>query len=121
VDRVDAPGQSRSDGVAKINGDALIVEHAALNREFMDRAEVRLLEHAIDHAAATAAAEDHRIRTFQNFDTVDVVEIAIILNVVANAVDEEIGVGTLPANDDVVAVAFTLMGDHTRNVADRVA
>jgi hypothetical protein len=45
---------------------------------------------AVHDAAAGAAAESERARTFENLDALCVVEIAKNLHVVAKAVDEEV-------------------------------
>ena len=49
------------------------------------------LSDAVDDPAAAAAAEDHRVGALEHLDPVDIVEVAEILNVVAHAVDEEVG------------------------------
>ncbi len=65
---------------------------------------------AIDDAAAAAAAENHRIGALEHLDPVDVVEVAEILDVVADAVDEEVGGGVVAAQGELVAVALAGAG-----------
>ena len=67
---------------------------------------VGLLGDAIDDPAAAAAPEDQRIGALQHFDALEIVQPAIILDVVAQPVDEEIGGAVLAAQDDRVAMPF---------------
>ena len=86
-------------------------------------AEARLFENAIDDPAAAAAAEDHRVRPFQDLDPVDVVEVAEVLDVVSNGIDEEIGGARIAAQDEGVAIALAgivgCAGHEQEHVADR--
>ena len=50
-----------------------------------------LLGHAVENAASAAAPEQQRVGAAQNFDLFEVVEPAVIFNVIAHAVDKEIG------------------------------
>ena len=121
VDRIEAAGQIRAQGAAEVDGRAPVEERAALQREFLDRPAVGFLEHAVDDAAAAAAPENHRIRALEHFDALDVVEVTEVLDIVADAVDEEVRAGALPAQDDLVAIELALMWNDTGNVADRFA
>ena len=76
---------------------------------------------AVDDAAGAAAAEDHAAGTLEGFEALDVVEIAVVLDVVAEAIDEVVAGGAVAAEDDRVAVALALGGADTRDVADGVA
>ena len=96
-------------GRVEIAGDALVAVHAALQRELAERPEPGLLDHAVDDAAAAAAAEDHRVRSLQRFDAIEVVQVAVVLHVVAHAVDEEVGRRTVAADDHLVAVVLALV------------
>ena len=118
--RVDAHGDAVVDGLADVDGGAAVVPRAEGERGFAHGAPCRLLADPVDHAARTAAAEDHRVRAFQRFDAVDVVEVAVVLDVVADAVDEEVAGRAVAAEDGGVAVAFALGGDDARHVADHV-
>ena len=84
----------------------------------------RLL-HPVDDAAAAAAAEDQRVGALQDLDPLDVVEAAVVLHVVAHAIEEEVGGGVLAAQGDLVAIALALAdgdaGDVAQHVGDRVA
>ena len=68
-----------------------------------------LLGHAVDDSAAAAAAEDHRVRALQRLDALEVVEVAVVLHVVAHAVQEEVGGRAVAADDDLVAVVLALV------------
>src|SRR4029079_18432422 len=117
---VDARGDPLRDLLADIYRGALLVEAAEDARDFANARAVRFLEHAIDDAAAATTAENHGIGALEDFDAFDVVEIAEILHVVADAVDEEVSVGTLAADHDIVAIAFALMRNDAGHVPDRI-
>src|SRR5690606_1160127 len=51
-----------------IRGTAGAAPASKLNRAFIDRNAVGALRHAVDHATATAATEDHRIGAFEHLD-----------------------------------------------------
>ena len=68
----------------------------------------RGLGHPVDDPAAAAAAKDHRIGPLVDLDPLDIVERSEILDVIADAIDEEIGGAILPPYRDLIAVAFTL-------------
>ena len=63
---------------------------------------------AVQNAARAAAAEQERVRPPEDFDLLKVVERAVVLDVVAHAVDEEVGGGSNAPEDDGVPVAFAL-------------
>ena len=69
-------------------------------------ARVGRLADAVDDAAAAAPAEDQRVGALQHLDPLDVVEGAVILRVVAQAVEVEVGGGLLAADEDLVPVAL---------------
>ena len=75
-------------------------------------------------AAATAdaaATEDHGVGSLQRFDPLEVVEIAVVLDVVANAVHEEVGGRAVAPDDDLVTVVLALMHHDAGHVAHHVA
>ena len=123
VNGVDAARQAG--GQRRLEIDRAAPRAMAVEREDAARraAAVGLLGDAIDHPAAAAAAEDHRIGALEHFDPVEIVEPAIILDVVADAVDEEIGGAVLAAQDDRVAMPLARRdagaGDGAQHVADR--
>ena len=80
-------------------------------------AEHRGLGHAIDRAAARATPEDQGIGALQHFDSLDIVERAVILRVVAQAVDVEIGSRFLAADKHFVAVAFAALHADAGDIA----
>ena len=75
---------------------------------------------AVDDAAATTAPEDHGVGTAQDFQPIQIVEIAEILDVVAHTIDEEIGGAVVAAQHDLIAIAFALCADSTRHEAQRL-
>ena len=99
----------------------LVAEHAALQEDLADGLKSRLLHHAIDDAARAAAAEDHRVGALERLDAIDVVEVAVVLHVVAHAVDEEVGGRAVAAHDDLIAVVLALVRRDAGHVAHDVA
>src|SRR3546814_14109249 len=86
----------------------LVVVATARDTEGAACVPVGLGSHAINHAADSATAKDHRVRTFEHLHPLDIVEIAELLGVVADAVDEEIGRRAVAPEDRRVAIAFAL-------------
>jgi len=80
----------------------------------------RFLRHAIDHAAAAPASEDHRVRSLQRLDAFGVVQVAEVLHVITHAVDEEVGRRAVATNDRCVAIPLSLCHGHARHVAGDV-
>ena len=77
--------------------------------------EAGALGDAVDDPAAAAAAEDHRVGAFEYLDPVEIVEVAEILGVVAQAVDEEIGGGVVAAQGQLVAIGLAGAGRRAGN------
>src|SRR5215212_10847067 len=109
VHGVESPRDGRRDRIPYIDGHSFVIELAPLQRQFPDWSAVGLLEHAVNYAATATTPKDHGIGAFEHLDAANVVEITEILHVVTDAVDEEIGVRALSADDDIVAIAFPLM------------
>src|SRR5262245_56191129 len=65
------------EGLVKINRGPFVVEGTGQKRNLAQRRESRFLGHAVNHASASAAAEDHGVGTSQNLHAIQVVEIAI--------------------------------------------
>jgi len=86
-----------------------------------ERPEPGLLDHAIDHAATAAAAKNHRVRSLQRLDPLQVVEVTVVLHVIPYAIDEKIGRRAVAPYDDLVAIVLTLVIGDPRHVADDVA
>ena len=76
----------------------------------------RTFEHSIDHAAAAAAAEDESVRALENLDAFEIVEIAEILDVVAHAVEKEVGCRVIATQGDLVAVPLALSDQHAGRI-----
>ena len=72
---------------------------------------------AVEHASGTAATKDHAAGALRHFEAFDVVEIAVVLDVVAEAIDEVVAGGTVATEDDGVAVALALGGAKAGDVA----
>src|SRR5690606_18071912 len=83
-------------------------------------AERRALGHTIDDSAAAAAPEDHRIGAFYDLDPADVVEVAEILDVVADTIAEQVGGGVVAAQCELVAVSLASAGHRSRNKGQNI-
>lgn len=117
VEHVQPGGDVLIDGLSCIECDAPVAPRARLPRRLVDAGAVRLLEGAVEHAAAGAAAEGQGARALQHLDALRVVQVAEILHVVTKAVDEEVGAGIDAADDELVAIAFALVDGDARDVA----
>src|SRR5262249_13698952 len=98
-----------------------VVERSPQQRNFTERREHRFLGHPVDHASATAAAEDHSVGTSQNLYPIQIIEIAVILNVVPYAIKEKVRRRTVTPKDDLVAIIFALMSGNAGRVTNHVA
>ena len=108
-------------GLIEVGRESLVAVHPALQRHLVVRLEQRFLADAVHDAAGAAAAEDERVGSLEYLDAAQVVEIAVVLHIVAHAVDEEIRGAAVAADDDLVAVVFALMHGDARHVAHDVA
>ena len=120
----DTVGQRGRDGGTEVEGSAILARRAKGESELTSGGAVGLFANAVDEAAGATAAEDQRVGAFQNFDTVDGIEVAEIGDIVADTIDEEVGSGGIAAQDGRIAVALTLgdpgAGHVARDVADAV-
>ena len=80
--------------------------------------ELTLFGDAVDQTACAAATKEQRIGAAQNFDLFQIIERAVILNIVADTIDEEVGCRADPAEDDCVAVAFALRAIHAGRIVN---
>ena len=91
-----------------------------MQRRGSKRIETGLLAHAIDDTTHAATTEEHTVRTLEGLDPLDVVQVAVVLDVIAQAVDEQISRSAAAAEHRVVAIAFTLRDADPRHVAHHV-
>jgi len=103
-----------------VQRDALVAPGSDLPGRFVDARSVSFLQRAVDQATAGSTPEGQRARSFQDFDALRVVEIAEILDVIAKAVDVEIGAGVDAADHELVAIALALVDGNARDVAGDV-
>ena len=120
VQRGGAKGNRFVESAANVCGESLVVPRSELQRGFTRLSPVGLPRHAVDHAADAAAAEDHRVRPLECFHAIDVVDIAEVLHVIANAIDEEIRRRAVASQDRRVPIAFTLGEANARHVPGHV-
>src|SRR5262245_44441703 len=83
--------------------------------------ETGFFSNAIDNAASTPSAEDHRIRSFQSLHAFKVIEVAVVLDIVANTIHEEIGRRTITPDNDLVPVILALMSRNARDIPHHIA
>ncbi len=121
IDAVAADGEPFAECLADVHGRALIAEGTALEDDLAKAVEARGFCHTIYNSAASAATKDHCVRPAQHFEPLQIVKVAIILNIISNAVDIEIGARTLPADYHLIAVILALMGRNARQISDRIA
>jgi hypothetical protein len=107
--------------LVQVRREPLVAIGAAEQSDFAERREAGFLGDAVDHASAAAPPENHSVGALQRLDTLEVVEVAIILYVVANSVEEEIGGRAIAADDQLVAVVLALDCGDAGHVADHVA
>ena len=109
------------DRLRHVEGRAVLFPLAELQGQFVHDHAVGLLGDPVDQAAGTAAAKNHGIGALQDLDPVDVVEVAVVLHVVAHAIDEEVGGRAVAAEHGRIAVAFALRDADAGHVAGHVA
>ena len=67
-----------------------------LKTEIAQVRKTSLFGYSIDYAAAAAATKGQGVRPFQSFDLLDIVKVAIVLHIVANAVNKKSALLLLP-------------------------
>src|SRR3546814_6009443 len=105
------------DRPADIDRAAAAAVRAHLGRYLPVLVPVGLLGHPVDHAAGTAAPEDHAVGALERLDPLDVIEVAEVLQVVADAIAKEVRCRTVAAKDRRTAVAFALGDPVARDLA----
>jgi hypothetical protein len=120
VHAVETEGEAGAQGLIDVGGHALAAVGSALERHLVYGLEAGLLGDAVDDSPAAPAAEGHRVRTLEGLHALEVVEVAVVLDVVAHPVEEEIGGRVVAADDDLVPVVFSLVGPDARQVAHDV-
>ena len=121
VNRIDAHGGCIAQGRVDIR--RYIISAKAVNAGLTCINKIiaqRRFLHAVDNAATAAATEDQGIRPFQYFDPFDVIKPAIILDIIAHAIQKEVSGGVLPAQGNLVAVAFALAHSRAGHIAQYV-
>ena len=113
----DTHGETVVHAIPDIEGRAPVVPGTALQRYLAHRLPVGLARYAVHDAARPTAAKDHRVRTLQDLDPVEVVKVPVILDVVAYAVQEKVRGRAVAAQDDRVAITLALRHAGTGHVA----
>lgn len=119
--------QAQADVLARVGAEVGIqaaqIFAAALGFDGRAAAGLRRFAHAVDDPALTAAAVQHGRRAFEHFDAFDIVQVALVLAVVANAVQIEVVAGVEAADTQTVEAgvgAAADVGHATQGIADVV-
>ena len=107
IDGVQPTTHPFAQGLVDVRAQAVTALAVDRSDRLVVRSQAGALGDAIDDPAAAAASEDHGIGAAQDLDAVHVVEITEILNVVTQAVAEEVGGGVVAAQGQLVAVRFS--------------
>src|SRR5215471_10375705 len=94
---------------------------ATKERHFTQWHETGLFCDAIDYATAASPAKDHCIGSLKGLDTLNVVEITVVLDVISHAINKKISKRGIAADDDLISVVFSLMGGDAGNVPYNIA
>ncbi|MNG94615.1 hypothetical protein D3C79_536280 [compost metagenome] len=120
--------QAQADGVAGVGTEVGIqaaqVFAAGLRLDARTAAVLRRLAHPVDDTALAATAIKHRCRPLEHFDPLDVMQVADVLAVVANAVQVEVVAGLEAADAHAVKAgvgAAADVGDATECLAQVIA
>src|SRR3546814_4302082 len=96
------------DRPADIDRAAAAAVRAHLGRYLPVLVPVGLLGHPVDHAAGTAAPEDHAVGPLERLDPLDVIRDAEVLQVVVDDIDKEGSGWTLDVKQWRIAVSFDI-------------
>ena len=83
-------------------------------------ANLRFLGHTVKNAAGTAPPKQQCIRAPQHFNLLEVIQRAVVLDVIPNAVDEKIGGRAHPPEHHCVPMSLTLGHADPREVLNNV-
>ena len=105
--RVQAEGRVFPETLVQVRRAAVVAAGADRANQVGLVGQQRLLADLVDHATCRPPAEDHRGRTAQHFDPVQVEGVAVVLRRVAHAVDQQIAdrCDRKPAQADVLVGA----------------
>lgn len=105
--------------MAEIDRRALLFERPQLHVQAAEFGEVGDLGDAVEQAAGAATAEDHGVWPLEGLDPFNIIGVAIILDVVADTVNEEVGGVGVAAEDETIAVALSLRRTEPRHITNR--
>src|SRR5262245_38884515 len=117
VHGIEARGGDLVDGLTRVDREAPVIIGSGLRGRLVYPLPVGLLQRAVEQTPAGRATEGDRTRSLQDLDALGIVEIAKVLHVVAEPVDEKVRARVHAADDELVAVAFTLVNGDARHVA----
>ena len=107
--------------MTNVNCRSFLVERSSLEREFTNGVPSSLFGYSIDHAPGATPAKNHSVGPFQYFDSLYVIEVTEILNVIAHAISEKISCRAIAAKDKCIAISFALRYTHARHVTRHVS
>ena len=120
VQQVDPAGKFISQGGTEVTHHPPVLEVTALEAEADMAAAISHPGDTIDHPAPAAPAKDHGVGTQQHLDALGIVEVAVVLDVIADAIDEEVRRGGIAPQAWGIAVPLALADGGTRNVAQDI-
>ena len=120
VQQVDPAGKLIGQGGAEVTHHPPVLEVTTLEAEADMAAAIGHPGDTIDHAAPAAPAKDHGVGTQQHLDALGIVEVAVVLDVIADAIDEEVRRGGIAPQAWGIAVPLALADGGTRNVAQDI-
>src|SRR6185369_17107338 len=120
VKTVQAKGYLVAKRLIPVAAETFVSKGAALKSYLAQGSEPGFFTDAINHATAAATTEQHRVWSFQCFDTFDVVEVAVILHVVAHAIQKEVGAGVVATNDELIAIVLALVRCYSGNISHHI-
>jgi hypothetical protein len=100
--RVDAQRSTIADDDIAVHGDPSLFVAAERRRDLRLPAQRRELRRLVDHAACRTAPEQQRRRALQDFDGLDVEQVAVVFADIAQRVEEDIAAGRESASQKLV-------------------
>ena len=120
VERVHANRGRLRDRLIEIRSHPFVVERTPEQREVAGRRKSCFLADTVDDATAAAAPEDHGVWPLQCFDTIEVVQVAVVLDIVAHTIEKEVRGRIVASDDHLIAIVLALMGRDAWHVTDDV-
>src|SRR4029453_2699254 len=89
-------------------------------RQLPKKLEGGLLCYSINNSAATTSSKDHGVWSLKRLNTIDVIKISIVLNVITHAIHKEVCAATVSSKDELISIVLALMRGYAGNIRDHV-